>query len=323
MRTKTILLAFIILYGCASKRELKTSATQQVPSNNFKNYYKISSQNSIQNPDTSMISRIDLTVTKNKDYQINYKADTGYIKILQPYFVDNICKPGDISHPLYKQLEKRANGISKEMIIKSLNSSIQRHKETENVIKEKLGNIENLNLCEFEFMPSYHLTPNVVKYKADELIDQYFHLDTSVLRYRMYFNKSIVSIITYENSNISGDRGAYMGPLDAEKLAIMNKLNVKPIGLGGSIVSANLKNTTLDIYGYGFLKENRLFTCEISIANLVSSYDRSLNQDKHIYQKELIVSLVDKLMFAPNSVGAITLSVEAIVRYINNYHKNK
>jgi len=229
--------------------------------------------------DTVVNFRYDTVLDKN-GYDFHYKKKPEIVAFFKPYFVENICEPGNTAHPLYKNFMTKGNNLKAEVMNK-LHERLRKDSVTRSKIEKQLGNIQELKSCALLQIPVYYLSINVVEYTNGQNLKQYFHLDTVHCVYSVLKDTKLIALISYEpgsscqvyDKNLSYNTVIALG---RSPIAIVNYIYIPKKGVSGGSLTY-----------FGFLKDDHLVAanCAQKEDTIVSSDDPESRNRIVFYQR--------------------------------------
>jgi hypothetical protein len=145
--------------------------------------------------DTIIHFRVD-TLKPKKRLGTPYNSDGATVNRFSKYFVNDVIKPGDQNHSIYRSYIQKANSSKEEAI----NKITIRVKKDPSLLKwTKLKDVNELKNCQLKVLPIYYLTHNVVSYSDERSFVNFFTLDTGRLNYQLMNKNKMVGVVTYHN----------------------------------------------------------------------------------------------------------------------------
>ncbi|HEV8271827.1 MAG TPA: hypothetical protein VGQ04_11020 [Chitinophagaceae bacterium] len=205
--------------------------------------------------DTQKTYTYDTTITANSFPKGN-KNDSAIVKFFNPYFVNDICEPGNTKHHAYQKFSSDAKRSSNDALIK-LSQNIQAGDvKTKKEIEASLKDINNLKNCRLEQLMVYYLTPNVVLYDMSSNIKRFYNLDTTSITYIILKGNKIIGIMNYKKG-----KSIFKPFYDFDSLSYYQVLFLKkkPIALKNDfkLSEINVSGRYMDCFGH-ISKENHL-----------------------------------------------------------------
>ncbi len=198
---------------------------------------------------------------------ITYTPKKEIIDFFTPYFVKDICPPGDYNHPIYKNFFQKAQDLLPIAMNTFIQEAITNERTKASMIK-KLGSIEELKSCHLEYLPMYYLTPNVVQYTSEKSIQQFYTLKTDDIMYQLLKGKQLIDIIK------CGDGYSFMldlPVLTASSYQQVVAIDKQPIGLINNMRFPHLNMSSL-MSNFGYFQDNTLFMSRCKDSQYTSSY---------------------------------------------------
>lgn len=194
----------------------------------------------------------DTSIT-DPEYTLRFVKKADVIKFFAPYFEKNIAWPGNVKHPAYVNLMAKAKKQS--ATVKA--EYIKRFKDHPDfdIIGKKLGGITAINQCEFDPIPLYYLTFNIVQYHQEPNISQYYNLDTSEITYTVSQKNTIIGLVTFNKGTIG--KVQLMQNRDSLNINHIKLSGKQPIALLNTIYPPQDVHTTR-ITDYGYVEQGHI-----------------------------------------------------------------
>lgn len=134
-------------------------------------------------------------------YRYEYNNDSNIVTAFRPYFVNDICQPGDLNNPIYIRYMKTAADVAH-----TIRDTVLKLISYDTSCRKLFNNQSDFFDISLQPVPVYFLAPNVSMYRSGEPIRKYFSLDTTGYLYMvkcgykavlpLYKNKSGITIIS-------------------------------------------------------------------------------------------------------------------------------
>lgn len=246
------------------------------------------------------------------------------INFVRPYFIKELCIPGDIKNKQYVNYInfalKEVENAKKKLFNNLVNSNDSRSKK----IVQKLVKLETIKDCEFKPIPFYFLTYNIIDISKGQSVIKYFTLDTCInhIVYQVFKNNIYMCSIRYNTltSNTKIYNSCYPTDLfveDSLGYKIASTQSEFPIALLYSKIPYNGISTAKLFDSYGFvvgddlliasgrinypirvnLETNKIIEAKIEVTKKVVSLNKELfnsilvNQNSEHYSIKLISAL--------------------------------
>jgi len=209
---------------------------------------------------------------KQSSYSNNYIPSPEVINSFKPYFISNICPPGDMNHPLYKNFMKAGTDME-SLVVSKLSERFKSNPDWVKQLERKIGKIDELKNCTIKHLPVYYLSPNVVQYKTGENIAQYYHLDTSSYKFAIVKDEKLIGIARRAGGFW---RLLQLHPRDSVAYGRIVKLHQVPIAFKTNI-KIDLPTGLIDYFGY--LQDTHIFfaKCTYGLINYKTTNDATIH----------------------------------------------
>ena len=245
----------------------------------------------------------------NTKYQLNQQI----LDTLKPYFVANLCKPGDTKHPAYIRFVNQGKNLE-DQVIDSLLKRLPAHPAWANEISKRLSAISELKSCEVKLIPVYYLTPNVAQYQKGQNIAKYFTLDTSSFKFTILKNNRLIAVVKYNSGfwqvyeQLPGDIPSY------ERVLSLNK---DPIGFFTYI---RIKPQGVSISNFGYLSADRAIVAECFNSQRAYSLDSEPGIIHQKFDNGCTIQSAESYLTGPTSVpNILQLRLKTAYDYVLRY----
>jgi len=304
---------FSIVCVCVSCKAFKKTAEVSNP--------VASTSSKIPKIDT-VITDIYDTIPRNANFEKGYVRKEETVKMFQPYFISDICQPGDTRHPLYVNYMKagrEAIADAKQQFIARLEHDAYGKKW----ISDQLGgDLTKLPHCTLELFPKYYLTPNIAAYNNEPNVIQYYHLDTSSIHFGLVYDKHLISFIKYKNER---SYLAFNGRWDSLSYEKVNSLHKSPI-----IINNDICFTPVSFGNpcFGYVQEGHVMLAFCSKGNLIKRTlvidgPPSNELDREIYLNECETILAEAFLTKQSGYSFLNQKVNAAKQFIVDYKPAK
>ncbi|WP_443937951.1 hypothetical protein [Pedobacter sp. MW01-1-1] len=266
---------------------------------------------------------IDTIITRkkelnfNKAYPDNFNPKNEDIQALRPYFVKDMVKPNDLSHPQYIASIKEAKARlpeAKTLLSKWLES---------NLFKERLAKMQiytenDLNTITFTYLPIYYVTPNIVSYKNGANIINYYNLGTGGFKYLALRNNKLIGFLDFYPNNI--DTKIVFYAVRQQELQSYNQviqLGKLPIGLSQTIGSGSNSAGGGGFDKFGYVEQGHLVLSYYEEYKLINAGADGYVPPNPRIRKEYVIETVESFCTRNDGRSLINSWVENAVTYIN------
>jgi len=181
-----ILFLFAMAYSVSSCNTPKKSMTKQ---KDFVDSNKIFAPTNLDTVKT------DVYDTLPGNYLPGFIKDSVMVSFFNPRFVNDICEPGNYTHPMYTHFEKEGKRLA-IVALSSLINQVNSEERTKREIEKRLTNISDLKDCRLSQVMVYYLTFNVVLYDKEKTsLNQFYNLDTTSITYCLLHKNKLIGLV--------------------------------------------------------------------------------------------------------------------------------
>ncbi|MBK0383561.1 hypothetical protein I5M32_11390 [Pedobacter sp. SD-b] len=297
-----------IFYSCKSKKAVEETKRQS--------YVNVPKMDSV-------ISITFDTLLKADGYDFGYRPDPNKVAFFKPYYINDICCPGNYNHPLYKRFMQKGTSVKDGVLasfIESLKTNSFYYQREKKIIERKLGNIEKLKQCKLVQLPVYYLSPNVVEYVNGTNIKKYYQLDTNGITYRVLKDDKLITILNYRQGGY-GIWQIYAN--DSLSYDQLKQLNEEPLAFINNIKIPLPTNFMYDKVGYLQADHIVFSDCAEGEYNIVNYGDNSTKQQFQRTFKTILAEVYFATKSVPRILDGIVGSSYQSALYQLKIKKNK
>jgi hypothetical protein len=261
--------------------------------------------------DTVIRDRYDTLINK-QSYEFNYVKNPEIASFFKPYFIENICEPGNTSHPIYQDFITQGQALKPEVMAK-FEARLQGDPATRILMEQHLDDLKLLKTCTLTQIPAYYLSVNAVEYTKDASIKQYFHLNTKYYLYSVLKDGKSIATISYEpgsSCQVYGEHRNYT-------YNRLIELGTTPIILETGVTILRKGVAQSPFGAFGFIKDGHLIwaNCSQGERTIVYASGPQSGTKKDVFVKVCAMSVVDT--FFTN--GSLNSALESYYKFFKEY----